>query len=179
MTLNSSYDKAFDAACRKLAARMRTEKEIRLHLKKLGFDDETTEAAVAELKNFRYIDDERYCREYFKYAKAKGKADARIVMELAEKGISRETARNVIEDVRDTEPEYRSDRQLAYETGLKLLHKQFEEGKEVDQKFLARVGRRLAGLGYDSGTIYSVLGKLRQDGRDKTGSVSEDEKTYW
>ena len=59
------------------------------------------------------------------------------------------------------------DRALAMEIGEKMVRQQRENGKDRDEKFFARVGRRLAGLGYDSGTIYSVLGKLRQDERDR------------
>lgn len=202
MTLNSSFDEAFNAACRKLASRMRTEKEIRLHLKKLEFDDDTIDEVVSNLTEFGYIDDEKYCAEYFKYAKTKGKADARIVRELVEKGLTREMAKNVIDDVRESATEmqremtendgestefvltdyrtdeYSSDSRLAYEIGLKMTKGQLEEGKEIDQKFIARVGRRLAGLGYDSGIVYNILGKLREYGRKKSGSVSEDEATY-
>lgn len=200
--MNSSFDEAFNAACRKLASRMRTEKEIRLHLKKLEFDDDTIDEVVSNLTEFGYIDDEKYCAEYFKYAKTKGKADARIVRELVEKGLTREMAKNVIDDVRESATEmqremtendgestefvltdyrtdeYSSDSRLAYEIGLKMTKGQLEEGKEIDQKFIARVGRRLAGLGYDSGIVYNILGKLREYGRKKSGSVSEDEATY-
>lgn len=202
MTLNSSFDEAFNAACRKLASRMRTEKEIKIHLKKLEFDDDTIDEVVSNLTELGYIDDEKYCAEFFKYAKAKGKADARIVRELVEKGVTRETAKNVIEDVRETAAEmqkymneydgetvkfgatdyrtdeYPSDSRLAYEIGLRMTKSQLEEGKEIDPKFLARVGRRLAGLGYDSGIVYNILGKLREYGRKKSGSVSENEETY-
>lgn len=202
MTLSYSFDEAFDAACRKLASRMRTEKEIRLHLKKLEFDDDTIDDVVSNLTEFGYIDDEKYCVEYFKYAKTKGKADARIVRELVEKGVTRETAKNVIDDVRESvakmqrdmtendgestefgltdyrTDEYPSDSRLAYEIGLKMTKSQLEEGKEIDQKFIARVGRRLAGLGYDSSIVYNILGKLREYGRKKSGSVSENEETY-
>ena len=88
---------------RKLSARMRTEQEIRQLLRKAEYSVDETEAAIAELKSYGYLHDERYCREYFLYAKARGKADARIVRELAQKGISAETARNVIEDLRAAE----------------------------------------------------------------------------
>ena len=198
MTLNSSFkngaagaagaagaqsdaQKAFDAGCRKLSARMRTEKEIREVLKQNGFGEEAAEEAVARLKEYRYIDDERYCKEYFRYAKEKGRADGRIVKELAAKGVSPELARNAIEDARSEaeaergmsgtsdffEQPQTDDRALAMEIGEKMARQQCENGKDRDEKFFARVGRRLAGLGYDSGTIYSVLGKLRQDERDR------------
>lgn len=177
----SDAQKAFDAGCRKLSARIRTEKDIREFLKQNGFGEEAADEAVAMLKEYRYLDDERYCKEYFRYAKAKGRADARIVKELTAKGVSSELAQNAIEDARSEAEAERStagvsdfleqpqtdDRALAMEIGEKMARQQRENGKDRDEKFFARVGRRLAGLGYDSGTIYSVLGKLRQDERDR------------
>lgn len=162
---------AFEAAMRKLSARMRTEQEIRQFLRKAEYSVDETEAAIAELKSYGYLHDERYCREYFLYAKARGKADARIVRELAQKGIFAETARNVIEDLRaeEAEDEGRTvdDHAAALAVGRKMLRNQWDDGKTVDDRFLARVGRRLAGLGYDSSVIYDIFGKLRQDERDR------------
>lgn len=162
---------AFEAAMRKLSARMRTEQEIRQFLRKAEYSVDETEAAIAELKSYGYLHDKRYCREYFLYAKARGKADARIVRELAQKGISAETARNVIEDLRaeEAEDEGRTvdDHAAALAVGRKMLRNQWDDGKTVDDRFLARVGRRLAGLGYDSSVIYDIFGKLRQDERDR------------
>ena len=156
---------------RKLSARMRTEQEIRQFLRKAEYSVDETEAAIAELKSYGYLHDERYCREYFLYAKARGKADARIVRELAQKGISAETARNVIEDLRaeEAEDEGRTvdDHAAALAVGRKMLRNQWDDGKTVDDRFLARVGRRLAGLGYESSVIYDIFGKLRQDERDR------------
>ena len=163
--------KAFEAGCRKLSARMRTEQEIRDILKRAAYDDEEIEAAIAELVGYGYLNDERYCGEYFLYAKARGKADARIVRELAQKGISAETARNVIEDLRaeeaDDEGRAVDDHATALAVARKMLRNQWDDGKTVDDRFLARVGRRLAGLGYDGSVIYDILGRLRQDERDR------------
>ena len=162
---------ASEAAMRKLSARMRTEQEIRDILKRAAYDDEEIEAAIAELVGYGYLNDERYCGEYFLYAKARGKADARIVRELAQKGISAETARNVIEDLRaeeaDDEGRAVDDHATALAVARKMLRNQWDDGKTVDDRFLARVGRRLAGLGYDGSVIYDILGRLRQDERDR------------
>lgn len=165
----NSVEKAFDTACRKLSARMRTEQEIRQILVKTGFDEAVTAKTIDELKAYNYLDDEKYCREYFRYAKAKGKADGRIIRELGEKGVSHELAQNAIDDMRneclqDTESEEKiaDDSVLALAVAKKMLRQQLENQKPIDEKFLARVGRRLASLGYDSGTIYGILGKLRQ-----------------
>ena len=168
---------AAEAAVRKLSARMRTEQEIRDFLRSAEYPAEEIEAAIAELKDYGYLHDERYCREYFRYAKARGKADARIVRELAQKGISSETARNVIEDLRaeaaadDTGAA--SDRDAALAVGRKMLRGQWDDGKPADDRFLARVGRRLAGLGYGSSTIYDILGKLRQDDKDRRETADQ------
>ena len=168
---------ASEAAMRKLAARMRTEQEIRDFLRRAEYNAEETEAAVKELKSYGYLNDERYCGEYFRYAKARGKADRRIVQELVQKGIDAETARNVMEDLRDEAAaagdERPDDRAAALMIGRKMLRGQREDGKKADDKFLARVGRRLAGLGYDSRVIYDVLGKLRQDERDREESEND------
>ena len=157
---------ASEVAMRKLSARMRTEQEIRDILKRAAYDDEEIEAAIAELVGYGYLNDERYCGEYFRYAKLKGRADRRIVQELTAKGISAELARNIIEEMQDGS-EMAADRDAALLVARKMLRGQWEDGKAADDKFLARVGRRLAGLGYDGSVIYDILGKLRQDERDR------------
>ena len=117
-TLKSAYD----AACGRLACRMRTEKEIRDFLETAGYETGEIAEAVSDLKNFGYIDDARFCEEYFRYAKQKAKADARIIRELSQKGITAEFARNVIEDVRvDAEAEFEDDETSAMKTAAQML----------------------------------------------------------
>ena len=158
-TLKSAYD----AACGKLAYRMRTEKEIRDFLEKAGYATDEIAEAVADLKSFGYIDDARFCEEYFRYAKQKAKADARIIRELSQKGITAEFARNVIEDVRvDAEAEFDDDATSAMRTAVQMLRNLTEDGKKADEKFFAKVGRRLFQLGFDSSVIYGVIGDLRR-----------------
>ena len=43
----------------------------------------------------------------------------------------------------------------------KIIHYCWFGGKPLDEKFLARAARRLAGLGYTTDVIYFVIGKLR------------------
>ncbi len=165
--------KAFDAACRRLSLRMRSEGEIRAYLRKLGFEEAVSEKAIRELTEYGYIDDYRYCCEYFRYAKGKGKADARIIRELAEKGISQAQSRDVLQRLREASElqEYEmpipDDNELAYEIANRLFERQLGEGKAADEKLYARIGRRLASLGYNSGTIFAILGRLRQDERNR------------
>ena len=158
----NSKEKARDAALRKLASHMRTEKEIRDHLKSLDFSTEDVDDTAAFLKEYNYIDDEEYCRQYYAAARRKGKAQYRIIRELEQKGISASVSREVFEDMED---EGMSDREAALEIGLKMACQQ--EGADcTDQKFLARVGRRLAGLGYSSDICYYVMNKVKDYGKE-------------
>lgn len=158
----NSKEKARDAALRKLASHMRTEKEIRDHLKSLDFSAEDVDDTAAFLKEYNYIDDEEYCRQYYAATRRKGKAQYRIIRELEQKGISASVSREVFEDMED---EGMSDREAALEIGLKMARQQ--EGADcTDQKFLARVGRRLAGLGYSSDICYYVMNKVKDYGKE-------------
>lgn len=165
--------KAFSAACRRLSSRMRSEGEIRAYLRKLGFEQAVIEKVIRELTEYGYIDDYRYCCEYFRYAKRKGKADGRIIRELAEKGISRDQSRAALLSLRESSElqEYEmlipDDGELAYEIANRLFERQLGEGKAADEKLYARIGRRLASLGYNSATIFAILERLRQDERNR------------
>ncbi|MBQ4650607.1 MAG: regulatory protein RecX [Firmicutes bacterium] len=165
----NSREKAREAALKKLGSRARTEKEIRDHLRSLDFSTEDVNDAVDFLREYNYINDERYCRQYYAYARPKGKALYRIIRELEQKGIPAHVARTALEDM-EAEPEFGeeviSDRDAALEVGFKMARQQSASGKDFDQKFLARIGRRLAGLGYDSSTCYYVMNKVKDYGKE-------------
>lgn len=162
-------EKARQAALRKLSARERTEKEILDFLKEAGCTHEEAAEITAEFREWGYIDDEKYCRRYFEYGRSKGKAAPRIVSELTQKGISSEKARRVLAAMKEEAggDGWTEDRQAALSVGMKMTAAQRELGKAIDDKFLAKVGRRLTGLGYDSGTCHYVIGKIRDYGRER------------
>lgn len=158
---------AYEAACGKLSCRMRTEKEIRDFLAGAGYETDEIAEAVEELKGFGYIDDAKFCEEYFKYGKRKSKADARIIRELSLKGISPEFAQNVIAAARNNpETEFEDDGKMAERLALKMAQAQLGEGKNADEKFYARVARRLSAQGFSAGIIYGVLSELRTKIKD-------------
>ena len=155
-----------DKALAKLNYRMRTESELRKSLKEDGYEEGEIEETVEELKNFGYLDDARYIREYYKVSKRKGWADRRILNELKRKGIKSDFADNTIQDFKDSD-EFsdlnleEDEKVTAYEVGVKMAKSQINAGKALDDKFMAKVGRRLMSLGYNSGCCYYVIGKLR------------------
>ena len=165
----SGKDKARERALKKLSTRERTEKEILDFLCGEGCTSVESKEIVAEFKEWGYLDDERYCRRYFEYGRSKGKAAARIIRELVQKGISADKARDVLLDMNEESDsvKWEDDKCAALSVGMKMAGNQAVSGKPLDEKFLARVGRRLAGLGYDSGTCYYVIGKIRDYGKER------------
>ena len=165
----SGKDKARERALKKLSTRERTEKEILDFLCGEGCTSVESKEIVAEFKEWGYLDDERYCRRYFEYGRSKGKAAARIIRELVQKGISADKARDVLSDMNEESDggKWEDDKCAALSVGMRMAANQADSGKPSDEKFLARVGRRLAGLGYDSGTCYYVIGKIRDYGKER------------
>lgn len=80
----------------------RTESELRKRLSEKGCGDEEAEAVVAFLKEYGYIDDARYARRYAADSlKLKGHGPGRIRADLLRKGIDRELAYAVLEEIED------------------------------------------------------------------------------
>ena len=187
---------AFSAACRKLSTRMRTEKEIEGYLKELEFTEEAISEALTELRDCGYINDKKYAFEYFKYARRKGWAMQRIRHELATKGIGAgviEEVKDEIEEAMDENARTQAgatenagefgasgflgefaeelpeldDTPVAREVAQKMARNHLADGKELDEKFMARLARRLAGLGYSSSVIYGVSKEIREYERER------------
>ena len=100
------------------------------------------------------MDDSDYCLRYFDYAFAKGRGILRIKRELEEKGVDSQTIQIALEDYEPEESEF--DR--AAEQAEKIV-----QGKEIDDRLLAKIGRRLGSMGYASHVIYQVIGKYMRD----------------
>lgn len=144
-----------DCAYRYLEHRPRTESEMIKHLTSKGFETEEISDAVKELKSFRYIDDVEYGIMYLRYGFNKGRGLRRVRFELAQKGLSPEMIESAIfayEDENEIDLDD-ADEERAFSQGKKML---VNESK-VDEKVLAKLGRRLDRLGYSTSIIYKVI----------------------
>ena len=144
---------AFDKAAAYLSAQPRTQWEVRKYLKQKKYDTSEIDDAVEKLLEYGYLDDLQYCQSYIRVAADKGKGQKKIRQELEARGIRRETMEEAFPDL--------DEKKRALEVAVKMTRQQLSEGKELDEKFLARAARRLAGLGYTTDVIYFVIGKLR------------------
>ena len=74
----------------------KTEAQLRKKLEESEYPKEAVESAIAYVTSDGYLDDRRYAKHYIEWKK-QGKGKARLKMELAQKGISREIIEEVLE----------------------------------------------------------------------------------
>lgn len=190
-------EKAVNRSCRDtalqfLSRRERSVQETRNHLIERGFDREEIEEELSALKEFRYLDDDRYAESYIRYAKNKGRGPSRIALELKEKGLDSGLTRELLKEHFDRDEE----KEAAMREAMKLLRTKLKYGEPLgasftsaetehedegsegfgypidekdtdssnvpDEKMIAKIGRRLASLGYRTDVIYDVLGRIRK-----------------
>ncbi len=163
----SSKMDAFDRAAGYLAIQPRTEKEIREYLKKKEYSQSQIDDAIEKLREYRYLDDVAYGVSFIRQAAGKGWGRNKIDRSLMEKGVSRSDCEaawdQLAEDAEDgmEAANLFDEKKRALEIAVKMTRQHLAEGKELDEKFLSRVGRRLAGQGYSADTVYFVVNKLR------------------
>lgn len=152
---------AFDQAVSYLALRPRTKKELGAYLKKKEYTMDEIVVAMDKLIEYRYVDDQEYAKTYIRVAMEKAHGRNKIDRKLMEKGVERAIIEAAWFELEE-EPGGRIDeKKRALELAVKMTKQHLGEGKELDEKFFAKVGRRLASQGYGADSVYFVLGKLR------------------
>jgi len=89
---------AFDTAAYYITFKDRTEKEVKDKLKEKGYSSQDIEESIDKLKEYGYLNDENYTLSYIK-SNINKKGARLISMELAQKGINKETISEQFEDV--------------------------------------------------------------------------------
>ena len=77
--------------------RMRTEGQVADYLRRKEFGEADIADAIGFLREYRYVDDVRYCRMYFREACLKGRGRRRIEQELMRKKVDRSIIRESID----------------------------------------------------------------------------------
>lgn len=152
-----------DTALTYLEHRERSTYEVRSHLISKGFQEEEIEKELNDLKALRFVDDLRYCSDYIRYGMGKGRGPVRLQMELSEKGIDAALIRDAIEENFTR----RTEREAAMKEARKLLDRgvrREDEPMGPDEKTMAKIGRKLASLGYHTEVVYDIIRQLRKSG---------------
>jgi len=85
----------------------RTEQDLRQRMKRSGFEEELVEDAIAYARQFGYIDDERYARNYAK-SRSGSKSHRQIEAELRRKGFTGRLPEELYEEARPEEEAIRN-----------------------------------------------------------------------
>ncbi|MEG0918366.1 MAG: regulatory protein RecX [Anaerovoracaceae bacterium] len=150
-----------EVSLRHLANRPRTKKEIKDHLIKKGFEPIEIKEEIDYLLEHKYIDDSSYTEEYIRYGFSKNKGIGRIEMELYQKGVSKE---DFSKGYYAYEDEYQIDiKEIERENCYNEADKIMSRAISIDQKTIAKLGRRLSSLGYQSGLVYEIIGKYMKE----------------
>lgn len=140
---------ATDKAMKHLSKSQKTEKEIFSHLLSKGFDENIATYVVEKLKEYSYIDDEKYANDYVKsYSKYDGKR--KIVYGLKQKGVPDEIINKVID-------EFEFDEDIAFNVLTKYM-----KGKPLDIKTKQKAYRFLQGKGFDGEEISHAINSIWQ-----------------
>jgi len=138
---------------RMLYSKDRTEFEIRQNLIRQGFDEDTAEGAVMQLKSMGYINDRLYAHKYISdRLKLKPKSKKALIYELQKKGIDRE----IITEVLD---EFEMDESLI---AYRITRKKFSKYDISDPPIQRRIVSFLTHRGFSHEIINNVIKQLME-----------------
>lgn len=140
--LPRQYPQALGGAVRLLAARARSTGEIRQKLTAYGYMDDTVDMVLYKLEKEGLVDDEAFAREWAAARMRHQMGRSRILRELMQKGVSRDTAERAVAELDEEEGDA-----AAVALAQKLLRRYADEAdaKKAMAKLMAAMARR----GYD------------------------------
>lgn len=144
--------KAYDAAVRLLAVRGRSTQDIVTRLRQKGTRKDAVAHAVGQLEAAGLLDDARFAREYARMHADKGRGPARILADLARKGVERRVAERAVAEVGGDDDGERRERLQA------LATKRVAQLKGLDRETARRrlVGY-LARRGYPAVEVWEAV----------------------
>jgi regulatory protein len=150
---SSHKQECLNAALHFLGYRPRSEVEVRLRLRRRGFDEKAVNEVIVQLKQQSLIDDLAFA-QYWKENRLsfRPKSKKLIKRELMQKGISSEMAGDVIDDVNDEESAYR----VAQKKANAITTLDYDE-------FRSRLAGFLRWKGYSYDIIEGVTSRLWQE----------------
>lgn len=145
-----TLEKAQQRAVNFIAYRPRTEREVRLRLKKAGADEETINSVLERLKGAGLLDDETFGKAWVESRlRSNPRSRRMLAWELRQKGVGDEEVQAALEGVNDEEAAFRA----AQKRWPKVQSLEPRERKRKLMEFLARNG-------FDYQTIESVIARI-------------------
>ena len=129
----------------------RTESQLCEKLRQNGYPEECVAAAVEYVKQYHYIDDLRYAKQYIRYHQQK-KSSQRLKMDLMKKGVGREQIEQALAE------EFVSDERAQI---AELLEKRHYDAAQAERREQQRMYQFLMRRGFKSGDILAVMREER------------------
>jgi len=148
----------WDTATRFLANRMKTRSQLEQHLVTKEYPADEISEVLTQLEEYGYLNDANYAAIYISHSVPKGQTLWRIKRELTERGITEANQNAGLEQYMDESGN--DPRQDELQRGKLQAEKIIGQQRPVDEKLLAKAGRKLVSLGYRSETIYTILGEF-------------------
>ncbi len=149
----SEKSEALEKALNYISVSMKTEREIRFYLRKKGYLSDIEDYVVEKMKDYGYIDDVSYGRQYAESV-SKNKGKKLIELKLRQKGLDGESAKAVVGEIENED-----------ETAFRIANK-YMRNKDFTKENLYRAFQYLMGKGFEYETAKAAVSKL--------GSVDED-----
>lgn len=128
------------------------EKELRRKLSLKSFPSDVIDEAISYVKNYNYINDDRYAKNYVSY-RSGGKSKRQVKMELQLKGIEKEKAEELLDESFNEE-----------EAVSKLIKKRIGSKTELSQDELRKLMAYLYRRGFDGELIRSKIRSFAVEG---------------
>lgn len=156
--MNKKRISATDAAVKYLYAGDRSVYEVKNNLRRKEYAEDEIDEALNFLKEYGYVDDERYCMQFITIQNENGKGIRRIKEELrCKKRINSEIIDRALTNLTDEGYDFADESSKALEIAEKIT-----EGKIITDKLIEKTARRLFYLGYGSSDIMKVMNFLRK-----------------
>jgi len=153
-------DLCYVAALRILKYRFNSEAELRRKLRSKRFESGDIDAAIEQLRNERWIDDERFAGAFARTRALKKIGRNRILHELHEAGVDRETAAQAVDANIDETREQDALRALCERRARQLMRRHGPEVLDTPQGRNKLTGYLLK-QGYDAGLVYQAVKEIR------------------
>ena len=140
---------ALSKAMTYLAARPLSELELLEKLRKAGYMDSESDAAIEECKKRHYLDDNMLAADCVEVLRQRNIGSRQIKFKLARRGLDIETVSSLLEEDENAE-KHAAER--AMESKLRLLRNEHDPRKKREKLF-----RFLAGRGFSPDVIFQVL----------------------
>ncbi len=136
LQLESEKTTALDKALMHITSSMKTEKEIRDHLKRKGYLKDVCDHVIEKMKEYGFLNDGEYAKVFAESAK-KREGKRMIALKLRRKGVDEDEIERALDELTVEE-----------EAAAQILNK-YMRGKTPDRETLSKAYRHLLNKGYD------------------------------